>query len=161
MEGNEHVLVVAERAADPERLVTMMRRRAHAAALDVTLVVPATLYGLDWAGDPHAAIPDATRYAMRLRQALAAAGVEVRRTLVGDADPRAAIDDALVSDTYAEVVISRPPKRIARVLRVDLPQRVEQATDAPVTWVRAERIAREPRRLHLPRVLHAPAFRGG
>jgi hypothetical protein len=105
MKDAEQVLVVAERAADPHTLVEMLARRAHAGPLEVTLLVPATLYGLDWAGDP-----------------------------------RAAIEDALGVQRFAEIVISRPPKRVARLLRVDLPSRVIQASDAPVTWLRAPRL---------------------
>jgi hypothetical protein len=162
MEDTHHVLVVAERAADPARLVEMIGRRAHAAPLDVTLLVPSTLYGLDWAGDPRAAIPAAAHYAERLRRDLAQAGVDVTRTLVGDPDPRAAIDDALLAGPFAEVVISRPPKRLAQLMRLDLPRRVEQATDAPVTWVRAERVAHEPRRHHRhPHFGRRPALRAG
>lgn len=147
MNDTDHLLVVAERAADPGDLVRMLARRAHAARLDVTVLVPATLYGLGWAGDPHAAMPEAARYAERLRALLAHAGVEVRRTLVGDPDPHAAIEDALADDGgFAEVLISRPPKRFAEMLRLDLPHRVEQATDAPVTYLRSARLARAERR---------------
>src|SRR5689334_14360487 len=151
----EHVLVVAERAADPVPLIDMLSRRAHASQVAVTLLVPATLHGLDWAGDPRAGITDAALYAERLRRRLATHGVEVLTTLVGDPDPRAATEDVLGAHPFAEVVISRPPKRVAHLLRVDLPQRLEQATDAPVTYVRAGKpaprrwrspIGREPRR---------------
>jgi hypothetical protein len=93
---NSHkVLVVAERSADPTTLVAMLARRSRADGLGVTLLVPGTLYGLDWAGDPKASLPEAARYAGRLRAHLSAAGVPVARTLVGDPDPRAAIEDAL------------------------------------------------------------------
>lgn len=161
----EHVLVVAERAADPVPLINMLARRAHASRLVVTLLVPATLHGLDWAGDPRAGIADAARYAERLRRRLAADGVQVDTTLVGDPDPRAAIEDVLAVRRFAEVVISRPPKRVAQLLRVDLPQRLQQATDAPVTHVRAGRPA--PRRWRSPidreprRPSGRPRFRWG
>src|SRR5204863_9596178 len=102
MKDSEQVLVVAERAADPGKLVEMMARRAHAAPLEVTLLVPSTLYGVDWAGDPRVAIPAAAVYAEQLRRTLCEAGVDVERTLVGDPDPHAAIEDALGSARFDE-----------------------------------------------------------
>jgi hypothetical protein len=146
MKDTDHLLVVAERAADPGRLVDMLGRRAEAAPMTVTLLVPATLYGIDWAGDPRASIVDAARYAELLRRTLEMEGVDVARTLVGDPDPRAAIEDVLGTDSFAEVLISRPPRRLARLIRMDLPNRVAQATDAPVTYVSSPRLMPKPRR---------------
>ena len=146
----QELLVVAERTADPSDLIQLLAHRAHAAPMNVALVVPATLHGVDWAGDPHAAVPDALAYAQDLLHRLTAAGVRVRETIVGDPDPRAAIEDALHGRNVAEIVISRAPKRIAGLLRSDLPQRIVQATEAPVTYVRAARVARQQRgRRHL------------
>src|SRR4051794_33445710 len=50
------ILVVAARTADPFPLVERVRERARAARIDATVVVPASLRGLEWIGDPMAEV---------------------------------------------------------------------------------------------------------
>jgi hypothetical protein len=85
------------------------------------LVVPATPRGLHRVVDPEVA--GRTAAAERLRQALPAlsqaAGSEVTGH-VGDANPLAAVSDALNLLGFDEIVISTLPWRLSRWLHVDL-----------------------------------------
>lgn len=132
-----HVLVVANRTADSADLVAAVSRRARAGGVTFDLLVPAEPHGLHRVVDPEDAGRDAAR--ARLRAALpllcAAAGSRVRGQ-VGDADPIAAISDALASDGYDEIMISTLPRTVSRWLRLDLPSKV-RGFGLPVTHVQA------------------------
>ncbi len=83
--------------------------------------MPATPQGLHRVVDPEVA--GRTAAAHRLRVALPplseAAGTEVTGH-VGDANPLAAVSDALHLQGYDEIVISTFPWRLSRWLRLDL-----------------------------------------
>ena len=51
------VLAVADWAVEPQAVVAAMRRQAEVEPTIFGLLVPAWLHGLDWAGDPTAAVP--------------------------------------------------------------------------------------------------------
>jgi len=53
---------------------------------------------------------------------------------VGDADPIAAIHDAMNSRDFDEIVISTLPKRVSKWLRVDLPSKA-RGLGLPVTHI--------------------------
>src|SRR3954465_14258302 len=59
-------LVVADWAIDARDVVAECRRRAERDAAVFILIVPAWLHGLDWAGDPRAAVPCAQRQPLTL-----------------------------------------------------------------------------------------------
>jgi CBS domain-containing protein len=58
---------------------------------------------------------------------------------VGDADPVAAIADALAKDRFHEIIVSTLPRRVSKWLRVDLPSKA-RGFSLPVTHVEAEAI---------------------
>lgn len=68
---------------------------------------------------------------------LGMAGLEVEAGLVGDPDPVAAVDDALPTREFDEVVVATLPRGISRWLRLSLPHRLRRMTDLPVTHVTA------------------------
>jgi hypothetical protein len=63
----------------------------------------------------------------------AAAGSEVEG-MVGDADPTAAIQDAINLRGFDEVIVSTLPARFSRWLKLDLPSKVS-GMGLPVTTV--------------------------
>ncbi len=98
-------------------------------------MVPAEPEGLHRVVDPEVAGREAAR--ARLRHALPllseAAAQEVTGQ-VGDADPLAAVCDALYRDGFDEIIISTLPWRVSRWLRVDLPSKI-RALGVPVHHV--------------------------
>src|SRR4051794_5857876 len=100
------ILVVADRTADPFPLVERLRERARDARIGATVVVPASLRGLDWMGDPRAEVRAAERHAALVQTALLNAGIVHADARVGDADAHAAVDDALTSGKFDEIVLN-------------------------------------------------------
>jgi hypothetical protein len=141
MDANHRMLIVADRSADPGKLIDMLREQVESTRIAATVLVPASLYGLDWMGDPRATIPAAERHAALLQTALLNLGVAHCDARVGDPDPRAAIDDALSTDPFDEVLISVRSPRIATAFHVGLADRVALDTAAGVTYLRPSRAA--------------------
>ncbi len=129
------VLLVANRTAMNLALVEAVRQRALEGEVAFHLVVPATPQGLHRVVDPEVAGRAAA--AERLRRALPAlteaAGAEVTGQ-VGDANPLAAVADALNLRRFDEIVISTLPWRVSRWLRVDLVSKL-RALGVPVHHV--------------------------
>ena len=138
------VLIVANRTAATEALLAAVRRRASQAPARFHLVVPATPHGLHRVVDPEVAGREEAQ--ARLEAALPelseAAGSDVTGN-VGDADPLAAIHDALTHDGFSEIIVSTLPRRLSRWLRLDLPSKA-RGLGLPVLHVEAEDPPREP-----------------
>jgi hypothetical protein len=131
------VLLVANRTAADLPLVRAVEERSRDRQAVFHLVVPAEPEGLHRMVDPEVAGREAA--GMRLRRALpllsAAAGREVTGH-VGDADPLAAVTDALHLRGFDEIIISTLPWRLSRWLRVDLPSKI-RGLGLPVHHVQA------------------------
>jgi hypothetical protein len=129
------VLLVANRTATDRALVDAVRRRAARAPATFHLILPATPQGLHRLVDPEVAGLEAAE--QRLRAALpilsAAAGQPVSGD-VGDANPLAAVQDALNVVGFDEIILSTLPWRLSRWLRIDLPSKV-RALGKPVLHV--------------------------
>jgi hypothetical protein len=137
------MLIVAGLTAEPTEIVDALRRKVEAEdRIEATVLVPASLRGLEWVGDPRATIPAAERYASVLQVALLNLGVARVEARVGDPDAHAAIDDALAVEDFDEVLISMRSPRVATVLHVGLADRVAAESRAPVTYVRPQPRAR-------------------
>jgi hypothetical protein len=93
--GPGRVLVVADWTADPEGIVAACVERHGRLGGDFTLVVSASLHGLDWVSDPAASVPCAHRQLTAIGRLADAAGITFHVAGVGDPDPVAAICDAL------------------------------------------------------------------
>jgi hypothetical protein len=119
------VLLVANRTAADRPLVEAVRQRAAQPPVTFHLLVPATPQGLHRLVDPEVAGIAAAQ--QRLDSALAvlseAAGQPVTGN-VGDANPLAAIQDALNLRGFDEIILSTLPARMSRWLRIDLPSKV-------------------------------------
>ena len=131
------VLVVAHRTAATAGLGDAVRRRASEGPARFTLLVPRTARGLHRLMDPEDT--DEVEALAILDGALpllsAAAGTPVDG-LVGDPTPLTAIEDALNSRPFDEIIISTLPARVSRWLHLDLPSKLS-GFGLPVTTVTA------------------------
>jgi hypothetical protein len=141
VENRSRILVVANRTAATEPLLSEIRRRSAIGPADYHLVMPSSPHGLHRVVDPEDnGRGEATA---RLEHALpmlsAAAGTEVTGE-VGSHDPLGAVSDAVNSGHYDEIIVSTLPRRVSRWLRLDLPSKIG-ALGLPVTLVNADAAA--------------------
>ena len=129
------VLLVANRTASDRPLIEAVRRRAAHPPVWFHLVVPATPQGLHRLVDPEVAGIEAARESLRAALPILsdAAGQRVTGS-VGDANPLAAVQDALNLHGYDEIILSTLPWRVSRWLRLDLPSKI-RALGTPVLHV--------------------------
>ena len=124
-ESPARVLVVAHKTAATQPLLDAVHARAQRGSATFTLLVPNPAHGLHKAVDPED--QDAGEAQGVLAHALPllsqAAGSEVEG-IVGDADPSAAIQDAINLRGFDEVIISTLPSKVSRWLHLDLPSKV-------------------------------------
>ena len=138
MESSEaptRVLVVAHKTAATQPLLDAVRERAQRGPSRFTLLVPRATHGLHKVVDPED--QDAGETQSVIDQALPllsdAAGTPVE-ALIGDADPGAAIQDAINLQGFDEVIISTLSPRVSRWLKLDLPSKIS-GMGLPVTTV--------------------------
>jgi hypothetical protein len=137
MADTARVLVVANRTAATPALLDAVRERAARGDAAFTLLVPHTSKGLHRLVDPEehgqSEAEDTVELAVPLLEQAAGAPVE---SLIGDAEPLAAIQDALNLHGFDEIIISTLPTRVSRWLKLDLPSKVS-GLGLPVTTVTA------------------------
>ena len=102
-----------------------------------TLLVPAAAPGLHRVMDPEDADHGEAQATLELALPLLseAAGAEVEG-IIGDAEPLAAIQDAVNVRGYDEIILSTLPTRVSRWLQLDLPSKAA-GLGLPVTTVTA------------------------
>lgn len=129
------VLVVAHKTAATQPLLDAVRERAQRGSCVFTLLVPHTTHGLHQVVDPEdqGASEAQTVLDRALPTLSAAAGTPVEG-VVGDADPLAAVHDALNLRGFDEVIVSTLSPRVSRWLKLDLPSKVA-GMGLPVTTV--------------------------
>ncbi len=124
-ESPARVLVVAHKTAATQPLLDAVRERAQRGGATFTLLVPNPAHGLHKAVDPEDQDADEAQgvltHALPLLSAAAGSKVE---GFVGDADPSAAIQDAINLRGFDEVIISTLPSKVSRWLHLDLPSKV-------------------------------------
>ncbi|HEY5194892.1 MAG TPA: hypothetical protein VIJ39_13630 [Solirubrobacteraceae bacterium] len=129
------VLVVAHKTAATQPLIDAVRERAQSGPCTFTLLVPNAAHGLHKVVD--AEDQGANQANDVLKQALPvlseAAGTRVAG-FIGDADPLAAVHDAINLRGFDEIIISTLSPRVSRWLRLDLPSKVS-GMGLPVTTV--------------------------
>ena len=137
MTDTARVLVVAHRTAATPALLETVRERAAAGPATFTLLVPKPVHGLDRLADPEDVSFDEAQDTLDLALPLLeeAAGGPVEG-VIGVPDPLAAIEDAVNTGDYDQVILSTLPHRVSRWLRLDLPSKVA-GLGLPVTTVTA------------------------
>jgi hypothetical protein len=135
VENRSRILVVANRTAATEPLLTEIRRRAAIGPVDYHLVMPSSPHGLHRVVDPEDNGRDeaTARLAHALPLLSKAAGTQVTGE-VGSHDPLGAVSDAVHKADYDEIIVSTLPKRVSRWLKLDLPSKIG-ALGLPVTLV--------------------------
>jgi hypothetical protein len=127
MKSSTHtrVLVVAHKTAATPPLLDAVRARAARGPCTFTLLVPSTTHGLHKVVDPEDQSGGETRAVLDRALPLLseAAGAPVDG-IVGDADPMAAVQDALNLRGFDEVIVSTLSPRLSRWLKLDLPSKV-------------------------------------
>ena len=129
------VLVVAHKTAATKPLLDAVRERAQRGPCTFTLLVPNPAHGLHKVVDPEdqQASEAQTVISEAIPALSEAAGAPVEG-IVGDADPVAAVHDALNLRGFDEVIVSTLPVRLSRWLKLDLPSKVA-GMGLPVTTV--------------------------
>ena len=144
-------LVVANQTLDSDDLLSLIRERMTAGPAEFWLVVPATpvrdlvssvvMPPMPVMGGVPT-IPAPPGEAQRLAQAkldtalkkLAGAGA-IAGGEVCDPDPMRAVDAAVTSREFDEIIVSTLPARLSRWLHQDLPERLGRKFHIPVTHV--------------------------
>jgi hypothetical protein len=138
MADTVRVLVVANRTAATPALLDAVRERAARGPATFTLLVPHTSKGLHRLVDPEehgqSEAEDTVELAVPLLEKAAGGPVE---SLIGDAEPLAAIQDAVNLHGFDEIIISTLPSRVSKWLKLDLPSKVA-GLGLPVTTVTAQ-----------------------
>lgn len=131
------VLVVANQTSAGPALRAELLRRNKEGPHAFTLIVPATppREHLVWTDDEASEI--AERQLELALSLLQGEGLEVDGR-VGDASPALAIADALLSDSYQEIILSTLPPGVSKWLKQDLPDRLRRRFDVALTVVEAE-----------------------
>lgn len=119
------VLVVAHKTAATQPLLEAVRVRAARSPCVFTLLVPNATHGLHKVVDPEDQGAGEARAVLEraLPRLSEAAGTAVTGIL-GDADPMAAVQDAVNLQGFDEVIVSTLSPRVSRWLRLDLPSKV-------------------------------------
>jgi hypothetical protein len=129
------VLVVAHKTAATQSLLEAVRDRATRGPCVFTLLVPNTTHGLHKVVDPEdQGAGEAQAILNQALPALSAAADTDVQGILGDADPLAAVQDAINLQGFDEVIISTLSPRISRWLKLDLPSKVG-GMGLPVTTV--------------------------
>ena len=141
MAESTRVLIVAHKTAATPALLEAVRERAAKGPCAFTLLVPNIAAGLAKVLDPEDQPEDAARDVLALAIPLLeeAAGGRVEG-IVGDATPMDAIQDAINTRGFDEIIISTLPVRVSRWLRLDLPSKVG-GLGLPVTTITAKESA--------------------
>jgi hypothetical protein len=129
------VLVVEHGTAATQSLIEAVRERAHRGPCTFTLLVPNPARGLHKVVDPEDQSASQARSVLdhTLPVLREAAGMPVEG-IVGDADPVAAVEDAINLHGFDEVIVSAISPRLSRLLKLDLASKVS-GMGLPVTTV--------------------------
>jgi hypothetical protein len=98
--------------------------------------VPATARGVSWVADMHAGSDAAEHDLEGALERLRGVGLDIEGE-IGDPDPVAAVQDAVNTATYDEIIVSTLHKHVSKWLKLDLPSKAAHATGLPVTHVEA------------------------
>lgn len=119
------VLIVAHKTAATQPLLRAVRARAQRGPCMFTLLIPNPAHGLHKVVDPEDQGAGEARAVLdRALPALSEAAGAPVEGILGDADPTAAVHDAINLRGFDEVIVSTLSPRISRWLKLDLPSKV-------------------------------------
>jgi len=129
------VLVVEHKARATQSLIDAVRGRAQRGPCTFTLMVPNPAPGLHKVVDPEDQSARQARGVLdeTLPALSDAAGMPVEG-IIGDADPVAAVEDAINLHGFDEVIVSSAAPWLSRLLKLDLASKVS-GMGLPVTVV--------------------------
>jgi hypothetical protein len=137
-QARARVLVVAHKTATTQPLLDAVHERAARGPATFALLVPATTHGLHKVVDPEdQGAGEAQRAVDEAVPKLSQAAGSPVEGFVGDADPAAAIHDAINLRGFDEVIISTLSARVSKWLKLDLPSKIS-GLGLPVTTVTPE-----------------------
>lgn len=129
------VLVVAHKTAATQPLIDAVSKRAESGPCTFTLLVPNPAHGLHKVVDPEdQGANDADGVLQQALPVLSEAAGAPVAGFIGDADPVAAVHDAINLRGFDEIIISTLSPRVSRWLKLDLPSKVA-GMGLPVTTV--------------------------
>ena len=124
-QARARVLVVANRTAATQPLLDAVRARAARSPATFTLLVPNAAHGLHRVVDPEdqdtAEADGVLAHALPL---LSEAGGSQVQGIVGSPNPHLAVEDAVNSGGYDEIILSTLSPRLSRWLHLDLPRKL-------------------------------------
>ena len=129
------VLAVADWSLDPHVVVAALSAHDQGRPTLYGLLVPASLHGVDWAGEPNASRPCAKRQLLDLQRLCRNAGIPIDAARVGDPEAAPAIGDAIDDWPADEILLFARGRRLRLPRSLELARRVERATRIPVTRI--------------------------
>jgi hypothetical protein len=135
-DGRHRILVVANQTVGGRALLDEIGNRARGRDCEILVVTPAlTVSQLQhWTSDVDEALAEADRRRERSVRVIEAAGFRVSGE-VGDPDPNAAIESALLRFPADELIISTHPPERSRWLERGVVERARRDIDRPITHV--------------------------
>jgi hypothetical protein len=135
-DGRHRILVVANQTVGGRALLDEIRNRARGHECEILVVTPALTKSQlqHWASDVDEALAAADRRRERTVHEIEAAGFRVSGE-VGDSDPNAAIESALLLFSADELIISTHPPERSRWLERGVVERARRDIDLPITHV--------------------------
>jgi hypothetical protein len=132
------VLIVAHKTAATPALIEAVRERAARGPATFTLLVPNVAHGMHRVIDPEDTDSSEAQAVLDLALPLLedAAGASVTG-VIGDPAPLTAIQDAINTHGFDEVILSTLGARVSKWLKLDLPSKVS-GLGLPVTTVTAK-----------------------
>jgi hypothetical protein len=135
-DGRHRILVVANETVGGRGLLGEIRNRARGRDCEILVITPAvnTSQLQYWTSDVDEALAEAERRRERSVEAIRSAGLSVSGE-VGDCDPNAAIESALLRFPADELIISTHPPKRSRWLERGVVERARRDVELPITHV--------------------------
>ena len=127
-------LVVADWAVDPEDIVEALGAHNARHGTHFALLVPASLHGAAWVGDPRASRPCAERRLGELKWLTERSGIPIEMARVGDPETVPAVQEALLDWPAEEILLFGWSRRIPMPRAFSLARRLERWTSLRVQW---------------------------
>lgn len=132
-----HYLVIANRTLGGTPLTSYVHRLIEQGDSQFMVIVPATAAQDQWATTEKDEVEQAQARLDATLKIIRDMGAQAQGR-VTDPHPVAAAMDALREGNYDEIILSTLPAGVSRWLGLDLPSRLERATEVPITHLVGE-----------------------